>query len=228
MSEFKFEIEGKEVRTHSTELRVAEASYGKKTPTIRGYAAKFNKLSETMPIIEEGRKIGTFREQLMPGCFASALPVSDVRALINHDANLILGRTGSGTLRMVEDATGLAFENDPPETTYAKDIQVSMQRGDISQCSFGFKVAPNGDRYEKDPSVPGGYIRSIHTVERLFDVSVVTYPAYNDTSCAVRSIISEIRAEEEAENHAAAIKLEEQRQFEMEQLDLELQLAELE
>lgn len=202
-----------ERRTYDAELRVDTAGYGKKTPTIRGYAAKFNTLSQAMPIYEEGRMIGTFREQLLPGCFASALPVSDVRCLINHDANLIMGRNISGTLRMKEDEIGLFFENDPPETSYSKDIQVSMQRGDISQCSFGFKVASGGDEYTKDPNVPNGYIRSIRKIDQMFDVSPVTYPAYLDTNCdvAVRSIISNMKAEEEAVLQAAKEKEEAER-----------------
>ena len=189
-----------ERRTYDAELRVDAGGYGKKTYTIRGYAAKFNTLSRAMPIYDDGQMIGTFREQLLPGCFASALPTSDIRALINHDPNLLMGRNISGTLRMKEDDIGLFFENDPPETSYSKDVQISMQRGDISQGSFAFKVASGGDDYTKDPNTPNGYIRSIRSIERMFDVSVVTYPAYIDTNCnvAVRSIISNMKAEEEA------------------------------
>jgi len=199
-----------ERRTYDAELRVDTAGYGKKAPTIRGYAAKFNTLSQSMPIYDEGRMIGTFREQLVPGCFASSLATSDVRCLINHDANQILGRNISGTLRMKEDETGLFFENDPPETSYSKDIQVSMQRGDISQCSFGFKVASGGDECRKDPDVPNGYIRSIRKIDQMFDVSVVTYPAYLDTNCdiAVRSIITNMKVEEESVK--AAVKEQEE------------------
>lgn len=189
-----------ERRTYDTELRVDAGGYGKKTPTIRGYAAKFNTLSQSMPIMEEGRQIATFREQLIPGCFRTALSTSDVRMLINHDPNLIMGRNGSGTLRMLEDDIGLSFENDPPETSYSKDIQISMQRGDISQCSFGFKVAQGGDEYRKDPDLPNAYIRSIRVIEKMFDTSIVTYPAYVDTNCdvAVRSIVGQMKAEEAA------------------------------
>ena len=111
---------------------------------------------------------------------------------------------------MKEDETGLFFENDPPETSYSKDIQVSMQRGDISQCSFGFKVASGGDEYRKDPDVPNGYIRSIRKIDQMFDVSVVTYPVYLDTNCdiAVRSIITNMKVEEESVK--AAVKEQEE------------------
>ena len=185
-----------ERRTHTVEMRVKDAAYGKKTPTIEGYAANFNSLSEDL---------GGFREMLMPGCFKNAISTSDVRALFNHDPNLILGRNTSGTCRLVEDEKGLRFEVDPPETSYASDLQVSMRRGDINQCSFGFKVAEEGDTWAKDSA--GMWIRSIFNVERLFDVSPVTYPAYASTSCAVRSMIQK-QNDEEAETKR---KEEEQR-----------------
>ena len=182
-----------ERRTNTVELRVA-TSEGK-APVIKGYAAKFRTLSESMPIMRDGEKVGTFREQLMPGCFASAIPVSDIRSLFNHNPDLILGRTTSGTLRVAEDDLGLAFEVDPPDTTYARNLQVSMQRGDVNQCSFGFSVAEGGDTYAKDPAIMGGWIRSIHKMGKLYDASPVTYPAYVDTNCAVRSLVGLIDGE---------------------------------
>lgn len=199
-----------ERRTYAAELRVDPPSVGKKTSTIRGYAAKFNTLSEPMPIKEDGKVIAYFREQLMPGCFASAIPVSDVRSLFNHNPDKILGRTTAGTLRIFEDEVGLAFENDPPETSYSKDLQISMQRGDVNQCSFGFNVAEGGDSYSKDSSSPGNYVRSIHRISKLYDASPVTYPAYVDTNCAVRSIVAQIKSEE-VEAGIATAKAEEER-----------------
>ncbi|MCK5604378.1 HK97 family phage prohead protease [Candidatus Pacearchaeota archaeon] len=196
--------EDMERRTYAAELRVSDGKYGDNKPTLKGYAAKFNSLSNPMPIIDEGRQIGTFREQLLPGCFTKALATSDVRALINHDANKVLGRTQSGTLRLVEDEIGLRFDNDPPDTSYATDLQVSMRRGDMTQCSFGFRVADGGDEYVKDPNVENGYIRSISEISKLFDTSIVTFPAYDDTHCAVRTIVGQMKAEEE--EAAAAIK----------------------
>lgn len=212
-----------ERRTYDAELRVDQGGYGKKTPTIRGYAAKFNALSQSMPIEEDGQVIATFREQLIPGCFATALPISDVRCLFNHDPNMILGRNISGTLRLKEDDIGLYFENDPPETSYSKDLQVSMQRGDINQCSFGFRVASGGDDYAKDPDIANGYIRSIRVIEKLFDTSPVTYPAYLDTDCAVRSIVGQIKEEE----HRKIKVLEDQKEAERQQA-LYIKLKQLE
>jgi HK97 family phage prohead protease len=206
-----------ERRTHTVEMRVKEAEYGKKNPTMVGYAANFNSLSEDL---------GGFREMLMPGCFADALKTSDVRALFNHDPNLILGRNMSGTCRLVEDDKGLRFEVDPPETSYAKDLQVSMTRGDVNQCSFGFRVAEGGDAWRKEPD--GTYLRSILKVDRLYDVSPVTYPAYVSTSCAVRSMLQVKETEERDAAKLIADAAEESRKIEMEnhRLRLEIEAAE--
>jgi len=204
-----------ERRTHTVEMRVTGATIGKRTPSIEGYAANFNSLSEDL---------GGFREMLMPGCFADALKTSDVRALFNHNPDKILGRNVAGTLRILEDEKGLRFSVDPPETSYAKDLQISMSRGDVNQCSFGFRVAEDGDAWRKEPD--GTYLRSILKVDRLFDVSPVTYPAYAATSCAVRSLENYRHDTEVCESKAAADKAEEQRKMEMESLELELMLAE--
>jgi len=98
-----------------------------------------------------------------------------------------------------------------PNTTYANDLQVSSARGDISQCSFGFSVAAGGDSYTKDSDNPGWYIRSISNVGKLFDVSAVTYPAYVDTDCAVRSLVEIITGEKVEIEKRSAEKVEEER-----------------
>ena len=134
---------------------------------ITGYAAVFN--SPTT--------IGNwFREQIAPGAFAKAILTDDVRALINHDESLILGRNVAGTLRLSEDAKGLAIEVDTPDTQYARDLAVSMKRGDVTQMSFGFQSL----REEWDETDPNMAVRTILEAS-LFDVSIVTYPAYDDT-----------------------------------------------
>lgn len=165
---------GEERRTYTVSLR-NDAVAGK--PVMRGIAAMFNSTSEDL---------GGFREQIAPGAFKSALGNSDVRALFNHDPNKILGRSTSGTLRLSESESGLEFEVDPPDTTYARDLMESMKRGDITQCSFGFTVDSGGDTWKRDES--GAWMRTIHVVSRLYDVSPVTYPAYPDTACAMRSL----------------------------------------
>ena len=186
---------GEERRTYVVELRTdSEAG---STPKIRGIAAMFNCMSEDL---------GGFREQISPGAFKSALGNSDVRALFNHDPNMILGRSASGTLRLSESDQGLEFEVDPPDTTYARDLMESMKRGDISQCSFGFSVDNGGDTWQRDEA--GQWTRTIHVVSRLYDVSPVTYPAYTDTSCAMRSLESAQKTSVPVDNSSLRMKLD--------------------
>jgi hypothetical protein len=154
------------------------AKGGKDVPVIRGHAAVFNQLSEDL---------GGFREQIAPGAFAEAIAADDVRALWNHNADYVLGRNRSGTLVLAEDVRGLAIEIDPPDTQWARDLLVSMERGDVNQMSFGFSLRPNGQDWAKDDA--GQVIRTLKRV-RLFDVSPVTYPAYPQTDVAVRELRS--------------------------------------
>lgn len=156
-------------------------------PAIRGYAAVFNTLSEDL---------GGFREQLQAGAFADAIASSDVRALMNHDANLVLGRDRSGTLTMREDAVGLQVEISPPDTQYARDLLEVMKRGDVNQMSFAFTVGREDQQWTRDGTGP--WIRTIKKISRLYDVSVVTYPAYPQTSAAVRALEDVQRHENEA------------------------------
>jgi HK97 family phage prohead protease len=169
----------KEVRVDST---------GDK-PLIRGYAALFNSLSEDL---------GGFREQLATGAFTAALGSSDVRALINHDPNLVLGRNKAGTLTMREDASGLFVEIMPPDTQAARDLVALMTRGDVSQMSFAFTVAKEDQTWTREGTGP--WLRTIKRVSQLYDVSVVTYPAYSQTSAAVRAL-----EERQAEDSAAGL-----------------------
>lgn len=145
---------------------------------IVGYAAMFNVWSEDL---------GGFREMIKPGAFQGAL-LNDVRALVNHDPSLILGRTSSGTLFLNEDDIGLRVEIALPDTSYARDVVASVQRGDMDQMSFAFSVKRD------DWMLSGDQIRrTILEIERLYDVSLVTYPAYPQTSAVVRSKIDAMR-----------------------------------
>lgn len=138
---------------------------------ISGYAAVFN--SKT--------SIGSyFEEVIAPGAFSKAISDNgDIRALFNHDWNNVLGRTKSGTLRLVEDNRGLKFDVELPNTTVARDLAESMRRGDINQCSFGFYPVEETWDYSVEPA-----IRTITEVE-LFEISVVSIPAYEDTEVSL-------------------------------------------
>lgn len=163
-----------ERRTIGVELRVEKRD--DRPPKIIGHAALFNTLSQDL---------GGFREQISPGAFAEAIEKDDVRALWNHNPDHVLGRSISGTLILSEDERGLAIEVNPPDTQIARDLLVSIDRGDVSQMSFAFSVKPNGQNWGKDDD--GKVVRTLTSV-RLFDVSPVTYPAYQQTDVAVRSL----------------------------------------
>jgi HK97 family phage prohead protease len=142
-------------------------------PVMSGHAAMFGQEADIM---------GVFRERIDSGAFKTAIGRDDVRALWNHNPDYVLGRNKAGTLQLKEDETGLAVEIDPPDTQWARDLMVSMKRGDVSQMSFGFRVTDQS--WER---VAGKLpLRIIRGVE-LFDVSPVTYPAYEGTDIHVRS-----------------------------------------
>lgn len=146
-----------EKRTMGTiEVREAEGD----DMVLEGYAAVFN--SET--------DLGHFREVIKPGAFDDVM-TNDVRALINHDPNLILGRTENGTLELSTDERGLKYRVKLGNQSYAKDFYESVKRGDISQSSFAFTIEDQSWNEERT-------VRSVDKVRQLLDVSPVTYPAY--------------------------------------------------
>lgn len=150
------------------------------TGTVRGYAAVFDQ--ETVI----GGQFG-FRERIAPGAFDRALAeADDVRALFNHDPNLLLGRTSSETLRLSVDDHGLRYEVDLPDTAAARDVQALISRGDVDGSSFGFTV--DADEWDDSEVKKKGKLplRTITSVT-LWDVSPVTFPAYPQTSVSART-----------------------------------------
>jgi HK97 family phage prohead protease len=145
-----------------------------RTPVITGHAAVFNQRS---------LDLGGFYEIIAPGAFANTIKTADVRALFNHDANFILGRTKSRTLELSEDEKGLSVRISPPDSIWANDLLESIKRGDIDQMSFGFSVSEAGQKWQRSG---GEVLRTLLAVE-LFDVSPVTYPAYPQTDVSARS-----------------------------------------
>ena len=109
----------------SSELRIDGTE---SAPKITGYAAVFNTWTDIG---------GWFRESIRPGAFAKTIKENDVRALMNHDENYVLGRNKAGTLKLREDAKGLSVEIDPVPATWADDLLKSMRRGDVNQMSLG-------------------------------------------------------------------------------------------
>lgn len=155
-------------------LKGAEVRAAEGERKIVGYAAVFNSLSEDL---------GGFREVILPGAFDRALREGhDVRALWNHNPDVVLGRTKSGTLKLSVDEKGLRSEIDPPETRAAEDVLTSIRRGDVDGMSFAFRVLTDNWRTEG-----GEQLRELADLE-LLDVSPVAYPAYPATQVSARAL----------------------------------------
>lgn len=180
---------------------------------VEGYALRFNTLSNDL---------GGFVETISPEALKEA-DLSDVRCLIDHDSSKVLGRTTSETLELKVDDEGLYFRTQLPNTTYAKDLYENIRLGNINQCSFGFILDEDGDEFEKRED--GLFKRTLRKIKSLFDVSIVTYPAYNDTQVApaLRSI-EQIKEQELADIKA---KQQEEVRKQTELLKMQLDLLKL-
>lgn len=123
-------------------------------------------------------------ERINPRAFNKALnDKHDVRALFNHDPNLVLGRTSSRTLTLTKTLRGLDYEIEPGKTTVANDVQEHIRRGDVTGSSFGFHVREQKFYHDEATHVD---IREILSVD-LLDISPVTWPAYQSSSVGIRS-----------------------------------------
>lgn len=148
-------------------------------PEIVGYAAVFNQRSV---------ELWGFFEEIEPGAFADTLANDpDVRATIDHNGGVTtIGRTRSQTLFLEEDDTGLRARILPPNTQAGRDVVELVRRGDVDQMSFMFRVPPEGASWYYDAN--NQLIRRLKRVDlENGDVSIVTYPAYPQTSAEVRA-----------------------------------------
>lgn len=159
------------------EIRV-EGEGADEKKRIAGYAAVFDSWSNDL---------GGFRERIAPGAFNKTLQEADVRGLLNHDPNYVLGRSKAETLELTEDTRGLRFSVTPPDTQWARDLLVSIQRGDINQMSFGFRKIK--DTWGQGLADEQGRVLKERTLLEvaLYDVSVVTFPAYPATEAGLRA-----------------------------------------
>lgn len=164
---------------------------------IKGYAAKFNQRSQDL---------GGFVEVIAPGAFSAALADGqDVRGLYNHDSNIVLGRTKAKTMDLSEDETGLFYTITPPNTQAARDLMVSIGRGDVDGSSFGFSVLE--DRWDLMGDV---VVRTLLKVRTLYDVGPVTYPAYLSATSGVdvaRRSLDEWRKQAQTNGKGMGLKL---------------------
>jgi HK97 family phage prohead protease len=177
-----------------------ETRDGGQARRIVGHAAVFDRWTTLYE-----SPVFVWKEVVRPGAFRAVIAErSDVRALWNHDARYILGRTASGTLRLSEDALGLLSDIDPPDTQTVRDLVLTpIARGDVSQMSFAFAVRRSAEtkRVDEDGISVVDYGGERVTTRRegsrvveerelfgvnLFDVSPVTYPAYEATDVSLR------------------------------------------
>jgi hypothetical protein len=152
------------------------------TQVLVGYAAVYNRFS--LPLREGGSQ---FREIILPGAFDKILNrqrgKQDVVALLNHNSDLILGRSSSGTLELSSDDKGLRYVVTPPDTQVGRDTLELVRRRDLRGSSFAFSVdTKSGERWSSDEQ---GAVREIREVASLVDVSVVLTPAYPASSVTV-------------------------------------------
>ena len=166
---------------------------------LRGYAARFNSVYN----------MGWFTEEVHRDAFKNA-DMSDVRILLNHDSNQILGRTAAGTARVGIDKEGLWYEVDLPKSPNGDNVRVAVERGDISQSSWGFTLrisdSGNGDKWEKRD---GKEHRILTDIDTVFDASPVTFPANPDTTVAQRSFeqVEQVKNETNTTQQARTAKI---------------------
>lgn len=174
---------GKQTRTINTEFSTREEGGDL---IIEGYFAVFNSNYD----IAEGMS-----ESIAPGAFTEALS-GDVRALVNHDTTLVLGRTKSNTLELKEDSHGLYGRvRINPKDSSALDLYERVKRGDVDGCSIGFDIAE-----EKTDFLDNGDIHwTIEKVMPLYEVSCCTFPAYQETNISARAKEKEALMKREAE-----------------------------
>jgi len=147
---------------------------------FKGYAARYS---------SQSNDLGGFREVLAPGAFDKVLSrrsKPDVVLTYNHNPDLLLARTSSGTLSLASDEKGLRFSADAPDTQLAKDLSTLIRRGDLTGASFAFTVSPSAESWTTDER--GQAIRTIREVQELYDVSIVATPAYSAASVGVRAL----------------------------------------
>ena len=165
-----FMIGERRMRTVGTEFQTRDDGEEK---SIEGYFSVFNSNYEIAPGMSES---------IAPGAFTNSLS-NDVRALVNHDTTLVLGRTKAHTLELREDAHGLwGHIAINPNDGDAMNLYERVKRGDVDQCSFGFNVRSEDTDIREDGSVHW----TIRDVE-LFEVSCCTFPAYEATTISARS-----------------------------------------
>lgn len=161
--------EKRQIRAITSDFKTRNDEEG---PIIEGYFAVFNTIYEMWP---------GCTESIAPGAFTDTLS-GDVRALIDHDTRLVIGRTTARTLTLQEDQRGLWGQiRINPKDTDAMNLHARVERGDVSQCSFGFSIVDEEYEHREDGT-------SHFTIKKvdLYEVSCCTFPAYEETAISAR------------------------------------------
>ncbi|WEA52247.1 HK97 family phage prohead protease [Weissella paramesenteroides] len=174
------------------DLETREAKSSDFIGQIAGYAIKFNKPSTAK---------GPFTEYIAQTAL-NGVDMSKVLALYGHDYDDILGRVDAGTLSLNVDKIGLYFVLDLPDTTLGRDVYANIKAGNLKGMSFGFKVAKGGDTWKRDDKP----IRVINKIDSLREISVVSVPAYDDTSVLVTRSLDAFLLGEKERNYKAKVK----------------------
>lgn len=164
-------LAGLEVRINQVDYEIVDSNEGMR---FEGYAAIFDSDSRPLPGSNRG---GVFTERIAPGAFLRSLKSrNDIKLLWNHDTSEVLGSTRAGTMKLVEDERGLKVMATLPNTNRGRDAAELLRRGDVDAMSFGFTVPKGGDDWNAN-----GTERTLREV-MLHEVSLVAFPAYEDTA----------------------------------------------
>lgn len=185
-----------ELRSDNTEIFLdCRKESVEESRTIVGYAAKFDSWSTPIG--------GWFKERISRAAFDNT-DVDDVIMCFDHDHRSILARTSSDTLTLSTDSVGLKFSFEAPRTSLGNDILELVKRGDISKCSFKFLVDKDSWSYASKENGQEYDERTVEHIAKLYDVSLVVYPAYKDTEASVRELEQRkaewLRANEQRDN----------------------------
>lgn len=186
-------IEIEQHHVDNGELEVRSSSDGKFVGQIAGYALKFGK-----PSISRGK----FVEYIRAGAF-NGVDLTEVLALFEHNYASLLGRVDAGTLSLNVDDVGLHFVLDIPDTTLGRDVYNNVKLGNLKGMSFSFHLAKGGDEWKQGEKP----IRIINKTKSLEEISVVSVPAYEDTSVQVTRSLNAFFDEQNEQNYREKVRI---------------------
>ena len=176
--------------------KLKRSADGEETRTIEGYAVVFNTRSQLLPdynvyrLVQEVIDPAAIDDNLLRSC--------DIKALLEHNQNRMLARSynGAGTLTLTKDERGIKYSFDAPETAEGNYALEMVKRGDLFGSSFAYTTDEAIDGSVTYTKEGDNLIRTVHKIDKLYDVSIVSDPAYLDTSVTARSLDKALNIEE--------------------------------